>query len=80
MLIHHTDCGLQRITDDAFREELRRTAGAEPRFPVGAFSDVDESVRASIRRVVASPFLPHRGAVRGFVYDVDTGALREVSA
>jgi carbonic anhydrase len=79
MLIHHTDCGLQRITDEAFREELRRTAGVEPHFPIGAFSDVDESVRASIRRVVASPFLPHRGAVRGFVYDVDTGALREVT-
>lgn len=79
MLIHHTDCGLQRITEEGFRAELAAT-GTEPTFAIGAFSDVDESVRRSIRRVTASPFLPSRERVRGFVYDVTTGELREVAA
>lgn len=78
MLIHHEDCGLQRITDESFRIELKRDAGVAPDFPIGAFTDVEESVRRSIARVVESPFLPHRDEVRGFVYDVDTGELREV--
>ena len=80
MLIHHDDCGLQRITEEAFRDELHRQAGVAPDFPIGAFTDVEESVRRSIARVVSSPFLSHRDEVRGFVYDVDTGALREVRA
>ena len=78
MLIHHTDCGLQKITEDGFRMELQETTGVSPSFAIEAFKDVEEDVRQSIRRVRTSPFLPHRDVVRGFVYDVDTHRLREV--
>lgn len=78
MLIHHTDCGMEKITDEGFREELEDAAGTAPEFPIGAFADVDAAVRESIRRVRTSPFIPHRETVRGFVYDVDTHRLREV--
>ena len=80
MLIHHTDCGLEKVTDDGFSDELAAAAGVAPEFPIGAFSDVDRAVRESIERVRKSPFLPHRDTVRGFVYDVDTHKLREVQA
>lgn len=79
-LIHHTDCGLQLITDDGFRAELQTTTGMAPSFAIESFTDVDADVRQSIARVRHSPFLLHRGRVRGFVYDVDTGVLREVEA
>jgi carbonic anhydrase len=78
MLIHHTDCGMQKITDDGFRMELQETTGIAPSFAIESFGDVDEDVRQSIRRVRSSPFLPHRDVVRGFVYDVDSHALREI--
>jgi carbonic anhydrase len=78
MLIHHTDCGLERLTDEEFHEELTRDAGVAPPFALQAFRDVDADVRRSIALVRSSPFLPHRDEVRGFVYDVDTGTLREV--
>jgi carbonic anhydrase len=78
MLIHHTDCGMQKITDDGFRMELRETTGIAPSFAIESFGDVEEDVRQSIRRVRSSPFLPHRDVVRGFVYDVDSHRLREV--
>jgi carbonic anhydrase len=78
MLIHHDDCGLQKITEDGFRMELQETTGIAPSFAIEAFADVEEDVRQSIRRVRASPFLPHRDAVRGFVYDVDSHRLREI--
>jgi carbonic anhydrase len=78
MLIHHTDCGMQKITDDGFRMELQETTGVSPAFAIESFKDVDEDVRQSIRRVRATPFLLHRDVVRGFVYDVDTHRLREV--
>jgi carbonic anhydrase len=77
-LIHHTDCGLELITDDGFRAELQEATGMSPSFAIESFTDVDENVRQSIVRVRHSPFLLHRDRVRGFVYDVDTGALREV--
>lgn len=80
MLIHHTDCGLEKVTEDGFRSELAAEAGVEPEFAIGAFVDVDGAVRESIARVRESPFLPHRDTVRGFVYDVDTHRLREVEA
>jgi carbonic anhydrase len=80
MLIHHTDCGMQRITDDGFRAELQQATGIAPAFAIESFTDVDADVRQSILRVRRSPFLPHRDLVRGFVYDVDTHALREVLA
>jgi carbonic anhydrase len=78
MLIHHTDCGMQKLTDDGFRDELREETGTAPAFAIESFSDVDASVRQSILRVRRSEYIPHRDRVRGFVYDVDTHALREV--
>jgi len=80
MLIHHTDCGMEKITDESFRIELEEETGLVPEFPIGAFVDVDSAVRESIDRVRRSPFIPHREVVRGFVYDVDTHRLREVTA
>lgn len=78
MLIHHTDCGMQRITDDGFRAELQRATGVAPAFAIESFTDTDADVRQSMIRVRTSPFVAHRERVRGFVYDVATGALREV--
>lgn len=78
MLIHHTDCGMQALTDDGFRAELMEATGVAPAFAIESFADVDANVRQSILRVRRSAFLPHRDAVRGFVYDVDTHQLREV--
>lgn len=80
MIVHHTDCGLLRLDDEEFRDELMRDAGVEPPFALHAFTDAEAHVRASIARVRASPFLPHRDEVRGFVYDVASGTVREVSA
>ena len=78
MLIHHTDCGMEKITAEGFRAELEEATGIVPEFPIEAFESVDDSVRRSLDRVRRSPFIPHRDAVRGFVYDVDTHRLREV--
>jgi carbonic anhydrase len=78
MLIHHTDCGMQKLSDDGFREELWRDTGVSPSFAIESFGDVDVDVQQSIRRVENSPFVAHKDAVRGFVYDVDTHRLREV--
>jgi carbonic anhydrase len=78
MLVHHTDCGMQKLTDDGFRAELQEATGVAPAFAIESFSDLDAAVRQSILRVRRSPFLLHRDAVRGFVYDVDTHRLREV--
>ena len=80
MLIHHTDCGMQKVTDDGFRAELRDSVGMAPAFAIESFTDVDTDVRQSIMRVRRSLFLVHREHVRGFVYDSDTGHLREVHA
>ena len=78
MLIHHTDCGMQTLTDDGFRAELQEATGLAPAFAIESFADLDGDVRQSVLRVRRSPFLLHTGQVRGFVYDVDTHALREV--
>ena len=78
MLIHHTDCGMQKVTDDGFRVELQEATGVAPTFAIESFSDVEADVRQSILRVRRSDFLPCRESVRGFVYDVDTHRLREV--
>jgi carbonic anhydrase len=80
MLIHHTDCGMQALTDDGFRAELQQATGIAPAFAIESFTDVDADVRQSILRIRRSAFVPHRDAVRGFVYDVDTHLLREISA
>jgi carbonic anhydrase len=79
MVVHHTDCGMQKISDDGFRAELQEATGIAPAFAIESFVDVDADVRQSVLRVRHSPFLPHRDLVRGFVYDVDTHALREVA-
>ena len=78
MLIHHTNCGLETVSDDGFRAELQEATGVAPAFAIESFTDVDAAVSQSIRRVRRSTFLPHRDVVRGFVYDVDTHRLREV--
>lgn len=80
MLIHHTDCGMEKLTDDGFRAELQAATGVAPAFAIESFTDLDADVRQSIRRVRRSPFLLHTDQVRGFVYDVDTHRLREVGA
>ncbi len=78
MLIHHTDCGMQTLTDDGFRAELQDATGVAPAFAIESFSDVDADVGQSILRVRRSAFLLHRDQVRGFVYDVDSHRLREI--
>jgi carbonic anhydrase len=78
LLMHHTGCGMQTFEDEEFARELEREAGVAPDWTPGAFDDVDENVRRSIARVQSSPFIPSTGRVRGFVYDVETGRLREV--
>jgi carbonic anhydrase len=77
ILIHHTDCGMLTFTDEEFKAQLREATGQEPDWEAEGFTDLDESVRNSIRRIKNSPFIPHK-AVRGFVYDVKVGSLREV--
>jgi carbonic anhydrase len=80
MLIHHTDCGMEKLSDDGFRAALQEETGVAPSFAVESFGDVDADVRQSILRVQRSAFIPHRDSVRGFVYDVDNHRLREVPA
>ncbi len=79
VLIHHTDCGMLTFTDDEFKRSVQDEVGIKPEWAAEAFSDLDEDVRQSIARIAASPFIPNKDSVRGFVYDVHTGALREVS-
>lgn len=79
MLIQHTDCGMQALTDDGFRAELQQATGVAPAFAIESFADLDANVRQSILRVRQSPFLLHTDTVRGFVYDVDTHLLREIN-
>ena len=78
MLVHHTDCGMQSLTDDGFRAELQEATGLAPAFAIESFTDLEADVRQSILRVRRSPFVPHVDRVRGFVYDVDTHRLSEV--
>jgi carbonic anhydrase len=79
ILIHHTDCGMLTFNDEEFRQAIENEVGIKPEWDAEAFSDVDENVRQSIDRIKASPFIPRKDSIRGFVYDVTTGALREVS-
>ncbi len=80
ILIHHTDCGMLTFSDDEFREQIRVETGIKPPWAAEAFSDLDADVRQSIARIQASPFIPVKDSVRGFVYDVHDGTLREVKA
>jgi carbonic anhydrase len=79
VLIHHTGCGMLTFSDDEFRGAVERDTGIRPEWAAEAFSDLDADVRQSIARIKASPFIPRTDAVRGFVYEVETGKLREVS-
>jgi carbonic anhydrase len=78
VLIHHTECGLLTFTDDEFKRSLQDETGVKPTWAAECFTDLDEDVRQSIARIKASPFVPHKDSVRGFVFDVNTGLLREV--
>jgi carbonic anhydrase len=78
MLVHHTNCGMETISDAGFSTELQEETGLAPDFPIESFADAESDVRASIKKVRHSPFLPHRDEVRGFVYDVSDGRLREI--
>jgi carbonic anhydrase len=80
ILMHHTNCGLHGTDEPALRAKIVAETGQEPPYAFGAFSDIDQAVRTAIARVREHPFLPHRDRVRGFVYEVETGHLREVIA
>jgi carbonic anhydrase len=79
ILIHHTDCGMLTFTDDGFKRSIQDETGIKPEWAAEAFPDLDEDVRQSIARIKASPFIPHKDAIRGFVFDVATGKLNEVA-
>jgi carbonic anhydrase len=79
ILIHHTDCGMLTFTDDDFKAAIQADTGIKPPWAAEAFGDPDSDVRQSIARIKASPFVPHTAHVRGFVFDVATGKLNEVS-
>ena len=79
ILIHHTGCGMLTFTDDEFKAAIEKDTGIRPAWAAEAFPDLDADVRQSIARIKASPFVPNKDKVRGFVYEVETGRLREVS-
>ena len=79
ILIHHTDCGMLTFTDDGFKASIEAETGIKPNWAAEAFGDLDADVRQSIARIKASPFIPHKESVRGFVFDVATGKLSEVA-
>jgi carbonic anhydrase len=79
ILIHHTDCGLAKTTEDEFKGAIEAETGIRPPWAVEAFTDAAADVRQSIGRLKASPFIPHKDHVRGFVFDVTTGSLNEVN-
>lgn len=79
MLIHHTDCGMLTFTDADLKQQIMDETGIKPPFAMEAFADLDADVRQSVARIKKSPYIPHTNQVRGFVFDVGTGRLREVS-
>jgi carbonic anhydrase len=78
VLVHHTDCGMLTFADDEVKAQIQDDVGIKPPFPLESFTDLEEDVRQSIARIQASPFIPNKDSVRGFVYEVETGRLREV--
>jgi carbonic anhydrase len=79
LLVHHTDCGMLTFTDDEVKADLEAATGLRPHFALEAFGDLERDIRQSIARIKHSPFVAHKDSIRGFVYDVHTGALREVT-
>src|SRR5215204_2570581 len=80
ILIHHTDCGMLTFSDDELKAQIHEEVGMKPHFSMESFSDLEEDVRQSKARIQASPFISHKDAVRGFIYEVETGRLREVTS
>jgi carbonic anhydrase len=80
ILIHHTDCGMLTFRDDDVKAQIEADTGIRPPFALEAFPDAEKDVVQSLARIAASPFIPHKDQVRGFVYDVSTGRLNEVRA
>jgi carbonic anhydrase len=78
ILIHHTDCGMLTFSDEEVKGQIQEEVGVKPHFALESFSDLEEDVRQSIKRIQASPFIPHKESVRGFLYEVETNRLREV--
>jgi carbonic anhydrase len=78
MLIHHTDCGMLTFTDADLKDQIVKETGIKPPFAMEAFLDLEADVRQSIARIKASPYIPLKDHVRGFVYDVTSGSLKEV--
>ena len=78
ILVHHTDCGLQKVEENAFREELEAELGVKPWWSLETFSDPYQDTRQSIQRLLMTPFVPHKQHIRGFVYDITDGLLHEV--
>lgn len=79
VLIHHTDCGMVTFKDDALKAQIEADTGLRPPFALEAFADPADDIRQSVRRIQSSPFVPHRDKIRGFVYDVASGRLNEVT-
>jgi carbonic anhydrase len=79
MLIHHTDCGMLTFGDDDFRQQVQEETGVKPQWAAEAFDDLEADVRQSMARIKSSPFIPRKDQVRGFVYEVESGRLREVT-
>jgi carbonic anhydrase len=79
VLIHHTNCGMLMFRDDEFKATIEAETGVKPQWAAESFSDLDVDVRQSVARIRANPFIPHTESVRGFVYEVETGTLREVT-
>ncbi|HKA48429.1 MAG TPA: carbonic anhydrase [Candidatus Dormibacteraeota bacterium] len=78
MVLHHTNCGMQTFTDDAMKRQIEAETGIRPPFALEAFPDLEQDVRQSVTRIKASPFVSHKDAVRGFIYDVGRGTVQEV--
>ncbi|WP_329031538.1 carbonic anhydrase [Streptomyces sp. NBC_01725] len=78
ILIHHTECGMLTFTDGEFKRDIEKDTGIRPEWAAEAFTDLEKDVRQSIRRITVSPFIPHKDAIRGFIFDVATGQLNEV--
>jgi carbonic anhydrase len=79
ILVHHTDCGMLTFNDEDFRRDIQEDTGIKPAWSAEAFDDLDADVRQSIKRIKSSPFIPNKDSIRGFIYEVETGRLREVT-
>jgi len=79
ILVHHTDCGMLTFQDHEVKDQIVADTGARPHFALEAFPDVDDDIRQSIVRLKANPFIDHKDHIRGFVFDVNTGGLKEIA-